>query len=325
MTLETNIVLKDFIGNKTIASNVIKSFNHSNYCGVWLLKGPKGVGKAKLASNIISELFSIENKKNLNELIHPDLFILQHNIKDKKFISVENIRKVSSFLSKTSINSNYRVVLIDSLSEMNLFGYNALLKTIEEYNLDTSFFLIDHMITNVPKTIYSRCKTFTFKNLNNKNMQTLMNATNIIKEEHYSYTILSNGSIGEALRLQKFNALEHHEIYCKFIIGENKLKLVNGLFKKKDANIYNISFSILLRLLSLTLKSINDIKDLNILNQIEERTVALLSKKLACDEVFNLIDNLNKNKQSTIDLNLDYFTSINLFLNELKDNIDKNE
>ena len=181
------------------------------------------------------------------------------------------------------------------------------------------------MITNIPKTIYSRCKTFTFKNLNNKKMQTLMNSTNIIKEEHYSYTILANGSIGEALRLHKFNALEYHEIYCKFIIGENKLKLVNGLFKKKDANIYNISFSILLRLLSLTLKSINDIKDLNILNQIEERTVALLSKKLACDEVFNLIDNLNKNKQSTIDLNLDYFTSINLFLNELKDNIDKNE
>ena len=64
---------------------------------------------------------------------------------------------------------------------------------------------------------------------------------------------------------------------------------------------------------------------MNILNQIEEKTIALLSKKLKCNEVFNLIDNLNKNKQSTINLNLDYFTSIILFLNELKDNIDKNE
>ena len=78
--------------------------------------------------------------------------------------------------------------------------------------------------------------------------------------------------------MYKFNALEHHEIYCKFIIGENKLKLVQGLFKKKDANIYNISFLILYRLLNLTLKSINDIKDLNILNQIEERTIELLSE-----------------------------------------------
>ena len=46
MTLETNIVLKDFIGNKTIASNLIKSFNHSNYCGAWLLKGPEGCWKS---------------------------------------------------------------------------------------------------------------------------------------------------------------------------------------------------------------------------------------------------------------------------------------
>ena len=152
-----------------------------------------------------------------------------------------------------------------------------------------------------------------------------MNTTNIIKEEHYSYSILANGSIGEALRLHKFNALEYHEIYCKFIIGESNLKAVKELFKKKDTNIFNISFLILFRLLSLTLKSINGIKNLNILNQIEERTIELLSKKLTCDEVFNLIDNLNKNKLSTIDLNLDYFTSIILFLNELKDFIDKNE
>ena len=80
-----------------------------------------------------------------------------------------------------------------------------------------------------------------------------------------------------------------------------------------------------MRLLSLTLKNINDIKDLNILNQIRRKDSRLLSKKLKCNEVFNLIDNLNKNKQSTIDLNLDYFTSIILFLNELKDYIDKNE
>ena len=85
------------------ASNLIKSFNNSNYCGVWLLKGPKGIGKAKLASNIISELFCIENKNNLNELIHPDLFILKHNINDTKFISVENVRKISSFYQKLQL------------------------------------------------------------------------------------------------------------------------------------------------------------------------------------------------------------------------------
>ena len=195
MTLEINSILKDFIGNETSASNVIKSFNNSHYCGVWLLKGQKGIGKAKLASSIISKLLQIENKNNLNELIHPDLFILKHNKNDTKFISVENVRKISSFLSKTSIKGPFKAVLIDSLSEMNLFGYNALLKTIEEYNMGTSFFLIDHMISKIPTTIYSRCKTFTFKNIDNKKIQAFMNTTNIKKEEHYSYSILANGSI----------------------------------------------------------------------------------------------------------------------------------
>ena len=78
---------------------------------------------------------------------------------------------------------------------MNLFGYNALLKTIEDYNSNTSFFLIDHMITEIPATIYSRCKTFSFKNLNNKNLRLLLKKTNIINEEHHSYTILANGSL----------------------------------------------------------------------------------------------------------------------------------
>ena len=40
-------------------------------------------------------------------------------------------------------------------------------------------------------------KHLLLKNLNNKKMQTLMNTTNIIKEEHNSYSILSNGSIGK--------------------------------------------------------------------------------------------------------------------------------
>ena len=64
---------------------------------------------------------------------------------------------------------------------------------------------------------------------------------------------------------------------------------------------------------------------MDILNQFEENTIELLSKKFTCDHVFNLIDNLNKNKLNTINLNLDYFTCIILFLNELKSFIDKNE
>ena len=324
--LEVNKILNDYVGNKTSATKLIKSFNNSNFSGVWLLRGPKGIGKAKLAHVIISELLNIDTNNSSSELIHPDLFLLKHNSNDKKFISVDNVRKISSFLSKTSIKGNYRSVLIDSLSEINLFGYNALLKTIEDYSSDTSFFLIDHMVSEIPATINSRCKTFTFKKLNNKNLSLLLKKTNVIKEEdHHSYSILANGSLGEAINLHKFNALNLHEIYCKFILGENNFKSIQDFFRKKDNNIFDISFLILYRLLTLTLKYINGIKEVDKINQLEEKVIIMLSETLNQKKVLNLIDSLNLKKQNTTILNLDLFTAIHLFFNELKENINKNE
>lgn len=324
MLLDSNKVLNNFIGNNLIAANLLKTLNNSNFSGVWLLKGPKGIGKAKLANKIIAEVLEI-SADNKSELIHPDLFVLKNNSSEKKFIPVEDVRKVSSFLSKTSIKGKCRFVLIDSLNEINLFGYNALLKTIEDYSIYTNFFLIDHMLNEIPNTINSRCKTFTFKKLSEEKIQLLLEETDSNKEEQHGYAILANGSIGEALNLQKYNALNIHKIYCEFILEKITLKKVQELFKKKDINVFNISFLILSRLLILALKELNNINNIIKLNDLEEEVIAVLSKSLESLEVFNLIDALNNNKKNTINLNLDMFTSLNIFLSELKGKLNKNE
>ena len=36
MIIENEKVQKNFVGNNVIASNLIKSLNNSNFCGVWL-------------------------------------------------------------------------------------------------------------------------------------------------------------------------------------------------------------------------------------------------------------------------------------------------
>ena len=53
MQLNSKNVLNNFIGNKTASVSLIKSLNKSNCTGAWILRGPKGKGKAKLAENII--------------------------------------------------------------------------------------------------------------------------------------------------------------------------------------------------------------------------------------------------------------------------------
>ena len=75
----------------------------------------------------------------------------------------------------------------------------------------------------------------------------------------------------------------------------------------------------------LVLKELNNIDNIIKLNDLEEKVIAVLSKSLESLEVFNLIDTLNNNKQNTINLNLDMFTSLNIFLNELKVKLNKNE
>ena len=82
---------------------------------------------------------------------------------------------------------------------------------------------------------------------------------------------------------------------------------------------------ILFRLLVLVLKELNNIDNIIKLNDLEEKVIAVLSKSLESLEVFNLIDTLNNNKENTINLNLDMFTSLNIFLNELKEKLNKNE
>ena len=144
MLVDSKKILDTFVGNRITSHELLKTLNKSSFSGVWLLKGPKGIGKAKLAVNIISELLNISYNESVKEIFHPDLFILKKNLNDKKYISVENVRKIASFLSKTSIKGTFKLVLIDSLSDMNLHGYNVLLKTIEEYSLETSFFNRSH-------------------------------------------------------------------------------------------------------------------------------------------------------------------------------------
>ena len=116
-----------------------------------------------------------------------------------------------------------------------------------------------------------------------------------------------------------------HEIYCKLILGENNFKSIQDFFKKKDTNVFNISYLILYRLLTLTLKYINGIKEVDKINQLEEKVIIMLSEGLNQKKVLDLIDSLNLKKQNTTMLNLDSFTSILLFFNEINENINKNE
>ena len=322
MHLITKNILKDFIGNGEASNRLIYSLNKSNFTGAWLLRGPKGVGKAKLAENIIKELLKIDNQS----FLHPDLFIIKKSEEEKKFIAVDEVRKVSLFLSKSSIKGSNKCVIIDSLSEMNVFGHNSLLKVLEDYSINTSFFIIDHMNSYIPGTITSRCKKINFKKLNIDEIKNLLDKSSIKEKDYNAYSILANGSLGNIFEFQENNALHIHKILCEFLLSKNSdIAIIKKIFFKKDNNrIFSISFFILYRILINTLKKVNNV-DINYIDPLEKELVHYLSTRLKNNGIVYLINTLYERKKNVINFNLDAYTAIHITLTEIQQIEEKNE
>lgn len=150
-----------------------------------LFVGPQGIGKATLAFHLAWNLFqrvghttetlaapdpASQNFRLIAQGAHPSLMHLTRPFmeKERKFktvITVEEIRRVGRFLSLTSHDGGYRVVIVDPAENMNNSAANALLKNLEEPPPQTLFILISHSPGRLLPTIRSRCQTLRFQPL----------------------------------------------------------------------------------------------------------------------------------------------------------------
>lgn len=138
----------------------------------WLLRGPRGVGKARLALQFAMHLLgrgdgslSATETSPVGKLIvagsHPDLRVIRRPVDDagkqKAEIPVDSVRELSEFFSLRPAMGGWRIAIIDALDELNRFGSNAILKTLEEPPNKAVLFLISHGEQLLLPTIRSRC------------------------------------------------------------------------------------------------------------------------------------------------------------------------
>ncbi len=159
-------------------NSFIRLFKKNKLPNVILLSGLKGSGKATFAYHFINYLlsnneeyeyslndFSINPNNKSYKLLcnytHPNFFLLENEPLDEN-IKIDKARNVIKFLSKSSYNSNIRIVLIDNAEYLNLNSANSLLKIIEEPNINTFFFIINNSNRKILDTIKSRCIEFKF-------------------------------------------------------------------------------------------------------------------------------------------------------------------
>jgi DNA polymerase III subunit delta' len=191
----------------------------------WLLAGPKGVGKANFAHAAarrvladaagppvgLPELES-DDEHSIVRLVearsHPDFRWLERieNPKAKtpgtlyRNIIVAQVRELGEFLSLSAALSPWRVVVIETVDELEKEGANALLKMLEEPPANTLFFLVSHAPGRLLPTIRSRCRRLNFANLDDGAMTSILEArTELNAVERQRIVAMSGGSAGRAL------------------------------------------------------------------------------------------------------------------------------
>ena len=279
-------------GQDQAQQELLAAFNSQRMHHGWLVKGPKGIGKASLiwkfakflraspASKDTLGLFGDVPDVALSMEIDPEhpvsrrvaaqsepgIFSITRGFdeKRKRFrqnISVDDVRHLKSFFSMSSADGGRRVVIVDCAEDMNANAANAVLKVLEEPPKDTFLFLISHQPAQLLPTIRSRCRTIDLAPLSVVDLEKALRSLDIdlegLRESERSHLmLLSNGSVGEAIRFLNLNGLFHYQMVLEILEGLPRLDthkvmaLSEKLSGQANSREYDVFLAVLERIMN---------------------------------------------------------------------------
>lgn len=179
------------VGNQQITEFLEKSIWNNSISGTYIFNGPDNLGKTTLAKSFAQALLCISKKTNTGRLPcgqclpcrqfkkintatdknalqaeigegHGDFHVIKKE-KDKKNISVEQIREFIRVLSMSSFLGGYKIGIIKHADSLSVTAANALLKTLEEPKAKVVIILICEDMEGLPATIASRSRVLQFR------------------------------------------------------------------------------------------------------------------------------------------------------------------
>lgn len=232
-----------FFGHRDVVSMLVAAYRAGKLPHALLLAGPLGVGKATLAFHLAYHLLKHPTQEGAPaDLAEPDpqsalfrqIAIGAHpsvlhltrpqNEKTKGFktvVTVDEIRRVNRFLSMTSHDGGYRIVIVDPADDMNTSAANALLKNLEEPPARTLFVLIAHSPGGLLPTIRSRCQTIRLSPLGQGDLIAALSTFDVKPPAEaaarQALAERSGGSVRMAILLTQYGGLEIAEATDKIV------------------------------------------------------------------------------------------------------------
>lgn len=192
----------------------------------WLIAGPQGVGKGAFArvaaARMLAEAaepqklspgWDVPETTQTAHLIaagaHPDYRELVRLPKDAakpdealaRSITIAQVRSLQPLFATKPSLSERRVIVIDSIDDLERGGANALLKNLEEPPAGTIFLLVSHAPGQLLPTIRSRCRLLRFEPLGDEQVAQLLRAQlpDLPASEIEALVRAAEGSPGRAL------------------------------------------------------------------------------------------------------------------------------
>lgn len=185
----------------------------------WILSGPKGIGKSTLAYRFARTLLG--DSPRIASGAHPDMLVVEPLFEEKKgerkdTILAEQAREIPEFMSMTPAEGDWRVVIVDSVDQLNEKAANAILKVLEEPPAQAILLLISHNPGSLLPTIRSRCAMLKLKPLGDadfsRTMETL--APELDNATLSALHMFSSGAPGMAVDYAGQGA---SELYTQFL------------------------------------------------------------------------------------------------------------
>jgi DNA polymerase-3 subunit delta' len=220
------------LGHDAAMGELAQALRSGRLPHAWLIWGPRGVGKATLAFRFARHLLAgaAGTRQGSDDLAldpshpvfrrvasggHADLLTIERGYDEKKDrlrseIIVGDVRRVGDFVHLTAGEGGWRVIVVDSVDELNRNAANALLKVLEEPPARTVLLLVSHAPGRLLPTIRSRCRRLGLGPLPEATVSDLLARyrPDLPAADAATLARLGEGSIGRALELAEEGGLD---------------------------------------------------------------------------------------------------------------------
>ena len=216
----------EVVGQRSIIKILEAQVASKRYSNAYLFAGASGSGKTTTA-----RIFARKVNKGTGGIIELDA--ASNN-------GVDNIRQITQEARERSLDSDYKVFILDECQMLTNAAWSSLLKTLEEPNKYTIFIFCTTDPQKIPATILNRVQRFNFTRLTKEAIQERLNEvcvaegfTNYIDTISY-ISSTCNGGMRDAL-----TALEKCSFLGNDISLEAAIQILGGYAYKDFFDILN--------------------------------------------------------------------------------------